>query len=110
MILVLGGRSALGGEGVRHHDALNRLENCPRWYAAAKGHSALGSVLIPSIDGIRFAVARTVPPYDVKEAYLYGSYVRGEQTEQSDIDLRLLCGREITLAELLDIQESLGRV
>lgn len=62
---------------------------------------------MPSIDDIRAAVAHTVPHYDIKEVYLYGSYARGEQTEQSDIDLRLLCGRDITFSELLDIQESL---
>lgn len=62
---------------------------------------------MPSIDDIRAAVARVLPDYDVCEAYLYGSYARGDQSEDSDVDLRLLCGSDMTFAQLLDIQESL---
>ena len=32
--------------------------------------------------------------YDVSEAYLFGSFARGEQTPDSDIDLRLEVDRE----------------
>lgn len=62
---------------------------------------------MPSIDGIRTAVMCTVPRYDIKEVYLYGSHARGEQTDASDIDLRFLCGDGITFSELLDVQEAL---
>ena len=62
---------------------------------------------MPSIEDIRAAVARTAPRYDVGEVYLYGSYARGEQTADSDIDLRLLCGETLSFSQLLDMQEEL---
>ena len=56
---------------------------------------------------IKSAVVAAVAPYDVQEAYLYGSYARGEQSEDSDIDLRFLCGRNIDFGQLSDIQKEL---
>ena len=38
---------------------------------------------------ISTAVSRVLARYDVSEAYLFGSFARGEQTPDSDIDLRL---------------------
>ena len=35
--------------------------------------------------------------YDVSEAFLFGSFARGEQTPNSDIDLRLVCGNTASL-------------
>ena len=65
---------------------------------------------MPTIDDIRDALARVLPLVDVREAYVYGSYARGSQTDSSDIDLRFLCGKDIGFADLLDIQESLERI
>jgi len=45
-----------------------------------------------SLDYISSAVCRVLAQYDVSEAYLFGSFARGEQTPDSDIDLRLACG------------------
>lgn len=51
--------------------------------------------------------------YDVREAYLFGSFARGEQTPDSDIDLRLACGETMTFGALyelsLELEEELGR-
>ncbi|WP_139651206.1 nucleotidyltransferase family protein [Raoultibacter phocaeensis] len=45
--------------------------------------------------------------YDIREAYVYGSYARGDQSDESDIDLRFLCGEDMSFAQLLDIQKEL---
>lgn len=51
--------------------------------------------------------------YDVREAYLFGSFARGEQTPDSDIDLRLVCGDSMTFGTLyelsLELEKELGR-
>lgn len=51
--------------------------------------------------------------YDVSEAYLFGSFARGEQTPDSDIDLRLVCGNTMTFGTLyelsLELEMELGR-
>ena len=45
---------------------------------------------------ISTAASRVLAQYDVSEAYLFGSFARGEQTPNSDIDLRLVCGNAMT--------------
>lgn len=54
-----------------------------------------------------------LPRYDVREAYLFGSFVRGEQAPESDIDLRLACGDTMTFGTLyelsLELEMELGR-
>lgn len=39
-----------------------------------------------SLDYISSAVCRVLAQYDVSEAYLFGSFARGEQTPGNDID------------------------
>ncbi len=46
-------------------------------------------------------------PYDVRAVYLFGSFARGEESPQSDVDVRLECGPGINYGDLLDIQELL---
>lgn len=62
---------------------------------------------------ISSAVSRVLPRYDVHEAYLFGSFARGEQTPDSDIDLRLVCGGSMAFGMLyelsLELEETLGR-
>lgn len=66
-----------------------------------------------SLADISSAVSRVLPRYDVREAYLFGSFARGEQTPESDIDLRLACGGSMTFGMLyelsLELEEALGR-
>lgn len=62
---------------------------------------------------ISAAVSRVPSRYDVREAYLFGSFARGDQTPDSDIDLRLVCGDSMTFGTLyeisLELEEELGR-
>lgn len=62
---------------------------------------------------ISAAVSRVLPRYDVREAYLFGSFARGDQTPDSDIDLRLVCGDSMTFGTLyeisLELEKELGR-
>ena len=62
---------------------------------------------------ISSAVSRVLPRYDVREAYLFDSFARGEQTPHSDIDLRLACGDSMTFGALYqlsrDLEDELGR-
>ena len=47
----------------------------------------------------------------IEKASLFGSYVRGDQTEKSDLDLLVEFdpGAHITLFDLVDIQEALEK-
>lgn len=62
---------------------------------------------------ISTAVSRVLPRYDVREAYLFGSFARGEQKPKSDIDLRIVCGGSMTFGMLyeltLELEEALVR-
>ena len=66
-----------------------------------------------SLADITSVVSRVLPHYDVRQAYLFGSFVRGDQTPDSDIDLRLACGDSMTFGTLyelsLELEEKLGR-
>lgn len=44
----------------------------------------------------------------IDKAYLFGSYSRGEETSDSDIDIRLVTKGEFTLFDLSDISSSLS--
>lgn len=63
----------------------------------------------PTHDAIRKALERVLRPYDVWKAYVYGSYARGDQTPESDIDLRFLCGDNITYGGLYRISNKLEK-
>lgn len=62
---------------------------------------------------ISSAVSRVLARHDVREAYLFGSFARGEQTPDSDIDLRLVCGDTMTFGKLyelsMELEQQLGR-
>lgn len=56
---------------------------------------------------ISIAASRVLAQYDVSEAYLFGSFTRGEQTPDSDIDLRLVCGNTMTFGTLYELSYEL---
>ena len=58
---------------------------------------------------ISTAVSRVLAQYDVSEAYLFGSFARGEQTPESDIDLRLVCGDTMTFGTLHELSHELEK-
>lgn len=58
---------------------------------------------------ISTAASRVLAQYDVSEAYLFGSFARGEQTLSSDIDLRLVCGNAMTFGTLYELSHELER-
>lgn len=62
---------------------------------------------------ISSTISRVLARYDVREAYLFGSFARGEQAPDSDIDLRLACGATMTFGTLyelsLELEKELGR-
>ena len=60
-----------------------------------------------STTDISTAVSRVLTQYDVSEAYLFGSFARGEQTPDSDIDLRLVCGNTMTFGTLYELSHEL---
>ena len=47
--------------------------------------------------------------YDVSEAFLFGSFARGEQAPNSDIDLRLVCGNTMTFGTLCELSHELEK-
>lgn len=58
---------------------------------------------------ISTAASRVLAQYDVSEAYLFGSFARGKQTPNSDIDLRLVCGNAMTFGTLYELSHELER-
>ena len=63
-----------------------------------------------STTDISTAASRVLAQYDVSEAYLFGSFARGEQTPDSDIDLRLVCGNTMTIGKLYELSHELEMV
>jgi len=66
-----------------------------------------------SIDQIRECITPIAQGYGVKRIMLFGSYARGEATNDSDIDLHVYCGNIRGLIELsgfrLDLVDALGK-
>lgn len=58
---------------------------------------------------ISIVASRALAQYDVSEAYLFGSFARGEQTPDSDVDLRLVCGNTMTFGTLYELSHELER-
>ncbi|MBQ9954244.1 MAG: nucleotidyltransferase domain-containing protein [Eggerthellaceae bacterium] len=62
-------------------------------------------------DHISEIVCETLRDYDVREAYLFGSFARGDQTAESDVDLRFVCSDGMTYGTLYEISQRLeGRL
>ena len=77
---------------------------------------AIGGIVMLTIPEIKRRIIPILKSYDVKKAYLFGSYARGEATEASDVDLRIDRGDSKKLKGLfgvsgfrLDLVDALGR-
>ena len=65
----------------------------------------------PTISEIQAVVEPLAKKYGAQRVYLFGSYARGDMTDQSDIDLRIDKGaiRGLAFAGLLgDLEDALG--
>ena len=64
-------------------------------------------------DEIREAVRSVASKYNIENVYLFGSYARGDATEDSDCDLRVVGGDIRGLFQLsglyIDFEEALGK-
>ncbi|MBR1672856.1 MAG: nucleotidyltransferase domain-containing protein [Fretibacterium sp.] len=61
---------------------------------------------------LKTVVSNLAQQYGAERVYLFGSYARGEETEASDIDLRIDKGsiRGLQFARLLgDLEDTLGK-
>ena len=62
-----------------------------------------GVVAVLNIDEIRSKIRPICQKYDIKSAYLFGSYARNEATESSDVDLRIDDGGSEKLRGLIQV-------
>jgi predicted nucleotidyltransferase len=51
-----------------------------------------------------------IEKYGVKKIGIFGSYVKGEQKDESDLDILVEFDRPIGLFEFLDMEEYLGNI
>jgi predicted nucleotidyltransferase len=62
---------------------------------------------------IEAVVQEVAPKYAIKRVYLFGSYARGDATEQSDCDFRIEGGNFKSLYDIiglhLDFEDALGK-
>jgi len=62
---------------------------------------------------IKNAVQAIAPKYGIESVYLFGSYARGDASEDSDLDFRIVGGNFRSLYDLiafrLELEDTLGR-
>ena len=66
--------------------------------------------MVLTIDEIKKRIRPVCEKYNVKELFLFGSYARGEATEDSDVDFRLISGRDIDLFKMVGLRLDLEEV
>jgi len=68
---------------------------------------------IYTIDEIKKRFEKIADKYGIEEAYLFGSYARGNATKKSDVDIFIKEGKIQTLLQLcgfrLDVQDALKK-
>lgn len=69
--------------------------------------------MILTIEEIKEKIRPICEQYNVIQLFLFGSYARGEATEKSDVDFRLVSGRDMDLFKMsglrLDLVDALGK-
>jgi predicted nucleotidyltransferase len=63
-----------------------------------------------SLEKIKQIIIPTLKQYDVTRAALFGSFVHGEQKEDSDVDILVEFNGEKSLFDLVNLQLDLGEV
>ena len=58
-----------------------------------------------SVEEIRDKISPVCEKYAVSEAFLFGSYARGDATEESDVDLRIVAGKPFGMLALNRLNE-----
>ena len=101
---------------VNDADILSKLDNTKNKQGYIKKllrDDIKGSNEILSIESIRYLIQPVVKKYAMDKVFLFGSYARGEATDQSDIDLLVDGGRISTMDDYFkvkqDLQDKLGR-
>ncbi len=65
------------------------------------------------IEEIKAKILPILKKYGVKRAGIFGSFVRGEETQESDIDILVEIDRRMSLLEFvglkIELEEALGR-
>jgi len=61
-----------------------------------------------SIDSIRLLIRPVAKKYQIEKVYLFGSYARGDENAQSDIDLMIKGGNYDGYFGFVDVKEALG--
>jgi len=68
---------------------------------------------IYTIDEIKKRFEKVAKKYEIEEAYLFGSYARGDATKKSDVDIFIKEGKIQSLLQLcgfrLDVQDALKK-
>ena len=76
-------------------------------------HEKGARFMILTIDEIRAKIRPICEKYKVEKVWLFGSYARGEATEDSDVDLYAQIDRRMRLLDLIafrqDVEESLAK-
>ena len=58
-----------------------------------------------SVEEIRKKILPVCQKYAISEAFLFGSYARGDATEESDVDLRIVMGKPFGMLALNRLNE-----
>lgn len=62
---------------------------------------------IYTVDEIRQIIKELSNKYDIRNAYLFGSYARGEATEKSDIDIVIQGGKDFKGGSIFSLGEEI---
>jgi len=63
-----------------------------------------------NIDKIKTKIIKILKKYNIKKAGLFGSYIRGEQKESSDIDILIQPAKDMSLLDISGLKIELENV
>jgi len=77
-----------------------------KWYNINKRIEKRSGITMTDISTIKKTIAPIARSYGVKRIYLFGSYAKGNATENSDIDLLVEKGKPMSLLKLSGMRQS----